>query len=71
MKQRIKVFSGKSNVGLAKEICGHLSIEMGKMTKIGGKEDFYKIKLHKKSRFDRMLNSGLLHEIVDYIIDEG
>lgn len=42
----------------------------GTMTKIGGKEDIYKIKLHKKIRCDRMLNSDLLHEIADHIVGE-
>ncbi|HUT64194.1 MAG TPA: ribose-phosphate pyrophosphokinase [Anaerolineae bacterium] len=32
MKRHIKVFAGKSNIGLAKEICSYLSIEPGHMT---------------------------------------
>ncbi len=32
MKRRLKIFSGQSNMGLAKEICDALSIDLGHMT---------------------------------------
>ena len=32
MKNRLKIFAGQSNKGLAKEICDFLSIDLGKMT---------------------------------------
>ena len=32
MKRRLKIFAGKSNQGLAKDICNCLSIDLGKMT---------------------------------------
>ena len=32
MKRRLKIFTGKSNPGLAKDICSCLSINLGRMT---------------------------------------
>ncbi|MFC1538407.1 ribose-phosphate diphosphokinase [Candidatus Latescibacterota bacterium] len=52
MKRRLKIFAGKSNPGLAKDICNCLSIDLGKMTYIKFSNCNIKVTINESVRED-------------------
>ncbi|MFC1490914.1 ribose-phosphate diphosphokinase, partial [Candidatus Latescibacterota bacterium] len=52
MKRRLKIFAGKSNPGLAKDICNCLSINLGKMTYVKFSNCNIKVTINESVRED-------------------
>ena len=52
MKRRLKIFAGKSNLGLAKDICKCLSINLGKMTYVKFSNCNIKVTINESVRED-------------------
>jgi len=52
LKRRLKVFTGQSNVPLAKEICSSLSIKLGKMSCTKFSNDNIKVRIEESVRED-------------------
>ncbi len=52
MKRRLKIFAGKSNVPLAKEICSCLSLELGMMSYTKFSNDNIKVRIEESVRED-------------------